>query len=418
MNLLIVESPHKAKTINQWFGKDWKVIATAGHIKNLPKNDYGIDENKKANWTILNNKKEIIAQLKMLIKNADNIFIGTDDDREGERIAFDVVEHFKIKDYYRVIFHEITKKAISSSLKNAIYIDKNKVESQKARRIIDRIIGYPITSGVKWYFKNNNLAPAEDIKKIGVGRVSAASLGIIVRNEDKIDNFIPSKYKKIYIEYVHGGLAFTVSNNIKFKEENTIELENMHKLILDKDNLNVVESYNNKVKEVAPFPPLTTSRILRSLNYLYGYEPKETMNVLQKLYDGIKIDNDTMVGIITYPRTDSLNISDEASSEIIDFLFEVAEINKSKMIEGESEYIREKKYLFDEKYILSSKREFINKNKNIFEAHEAIRPTKISFEFSPKNLKKHLDVVQFRIYEFIFYRIVSTQMKNAIYAVL
>lgn len=278
------------------------------------------------------------------------------------------------------------------------------------------MIGYPITTGIRWYFKKNSILHLEDIKKIGVGRVSAAALGLIVRNEYKIENFTPEKYKKIYIDYIHDGLNFTVTNNIKFKEEHENELEEMHKLLLDKKTMHVVESYNNKAKETPPFPPLTTTRILRSMNYLYGYDPKETMGVLQNLYDGINI-NGNRTGLITYPRTDSLNISDEIVIDIINFLFEVANINKSKINPNDSREQKEAKMLFDESYVLDSKREFKNTNANAFEAHEAIRPTNISFEFSPKALRTQLDPMQHKIYEFIFYRTVSTQMKNAIYDV-
>lgn len=412
--MLIVESPHKAKTISQWFGNDWIVIATAGHIKNLPVNDYGIDENNKAKWVVQSNKKDILIKLKSAILKSKNIYIGTDDDREGERIAFDIVEYFKIKNYYRVIFHEITKKAIASALKNSIFVDKKKVESQKARRIIDRITGYPITSGTRWYLKKNKILTPEEASKMGIGRVSAAALGIVVRNEHKIENFTPSKYKKIYIDYIYNSLCFTVTNNVKFKEENEESLNEIYAVVANKRNPNVVESYNNKTKEVSPYPPLTTSRILRNLNYLYGYAPKDTMSVLQELYDGVLIDG-SLVGLITYPRTDSLNISDEAVNDIIKFLFYVAEINKTKIDPEESVAKREKKFLFDESYILDFKREYTNKNQNIFEAHEAIRPTNVNFEFSPKALKPYLNEMQFKIYEFIFYRTVSTQMKNSIY---
>ncbi len=414
-NLLIVESPHKAQTIQQWFGSDWVIIATAGHIVNLPKNDYGIDSQYNGEWKLIHGKKDIIQKLRHHISNAAKIFIGTDDDREGERIAYDLVEYFKIKDYYRVIFHEITRSAVSSSLKNAIYIDENKVNAQKARRIIDRIIGYPITSGIRYYFKTSKTLTEEAIKKIGIGRVSAAALGLIVRNEYKIENFIPSKYKKIYMDYIYDGLNFSVTNNIKFKKENSAELEEMYKLLLDKDTVHSVESYNNKLKEIPPYPPLTTTRILRSMNYLYGYDPKDTMAILQKLYDGVEIDG-KRIGLITYPRTDSLNFSDEAVNQIISFLFFIAEQNQEKLRDSNLNP-KYRKMLFDETYIVDTKREFKNKNDNAFEAHEAIRPTMIEIDYAPKNLKNYLNNEEFKVYEFIFYRTVSTQMKNAIYDV-
>lgn len=407
MNLLLVESPHKAETISQWLNKkEWKVIATIGHIKNLPKNDYGIvkdGKEYKANWKVIENKNKLISYIRESIKQSNKVFIATDDDREGERIAFDVADHFKLKDYYRIIFHEVTKKAIEEALKNAIYIDEDKVNAQKARRMIDRIVGYSMSSAIRWYFKTQNIFNEEIIKKMGIGRVSAAALAIIIRNEREIETFIPEIYKKIYVDYVHTftdektgerkTLQFTVTSiKQKYKEKLFEELNTLYKNITDERTEHVVENFQHKEQKVAPYPPLITSRVLRSLNYLYGYKPDDSMKVLQKLYDGIQIGNEK-IGLITYHRTDSFNISDEAIDEIIKCLTET----------------------FGEEYVVNSKREYKNKNSTAQEAHEAIRPTSFTNNHFPKNIKRYLSDEEYRIYEFIFYRTLATQMKNSSY---
>ena len=395
MNLLIVESPHKAQTISQWLDRSkYIVIATAGHIKNLPKNDYGIDNSFEGQWNIMPEKREVLQKLKEAIKKSSRIFIGTDDDREGERIAFDLVDYFKLKDYYRVIFHEITKNAISNALKNALFVDDNKVNSQKARRLIDRIIGYPISSAIRKYFKENNVLSENEIKNIGTGRVSASALGIIVRQEKMIENFTPEKYSRIYINYMADGVNFSVTNGIKYKEDTKEEMYEMIDIIKDTNIAHTVHSIKRETKDTAPYPPLTTTRVLRSLNYLYGFEPKETMKILQKLYDGVKIGN-KRIGLITYPRTDSINLSDEAVENIISFL------------NGN----------YESEYIVDVRRDFKKTNDLAQEAHEAIRPTTFTQEMQPANVKDSLDHNEHKVYEFIFYRTIATQMSNSVYDV-
>lgn len=405
--LLIVESPHKAQTIQQWLNKnEWKVIATAGHIKNLPKDKYSITSNSSSyegEWVVIKEKSNLIKEISQHISESEMIFVGTDDDREGERIAFDVVEHFKIKDYYRVIFHEVTKTAIEKALKNGLFIDKNKTNSQKARRIIDRIIGYPITSGIRDNFKKTNLYKEIELKNFGIGRVTAPALNLIVLNEEKIQSFVPKMYRKIFVNYLIDGNQFSTTNGLKFLEEHYEELNTLHKIISDRQTLHVVEEYKQDTRDVSPYPPLITSRLYRSMNYLYHFSPETTKAILQKLYEGVSIFNTSTnrmerVGLVTYPRTDSFNISDEALELI-------------------RELIRDK---FGEDYLPEVKRNFKNTRQSAQEAHEAIRPTNFSHDFFPKNLRKSLSRDQlsddeFAIYEFIFYRTITTQMKNAIY---
>ena len=405
--LLIVESPNKAKTISQWLDKkEWTVMASNGHIKNLPKQLYSISTEGKhvtAKWEISQDKKNIVENLKIAISKASKVYIGTDDDREGERIALDLVEHFRIKDYYRVLFHEITKDNITNSLKNGLYINKERTDAQKARRIIDRIIGYPISSAIVDYFIKNNIATKEEMEGFGIGRVTAPAIYLIVLNERRIQKFVPKKFKKIYISYIHEGIPFTVNNGIKFYEEHYEELGFMHGILTNIEIDHVVEKYKQDTRDTAPYPPLITSRILRNLNYLYHFDTKKSEGILQKLFEGVEIYNPNenkmeRVGLITYHRTDSFNMSDKSIEENMDCLY-----NK-----------------FGGDYVVDSKRVYKNKNKTAQEAHEAIRPTSFKEEFFPKNLRKTLSKEQFsdeeyEVYEFIFYRTLSTQMKNSIY---
>ena len=406
MNLLIVESPHKAKTIKQWLSNDWNVIASNGHIKNLIKDEYGIQKEHnhyKGEWRVIKGKTNILKQIKQYLSKSTKIYIATDDDKEGERIAFDLVEYYKIKEYYRVLFHEITKNEVLKCIKYPVFIDEKKVNAQMARRMIDRILGYPFTSAVKYYFKknkiefsNNSSKNKEIIKKIGIGRVSAAALAMIVRNERKISEFSPEKYNKIYINYVYNKIPFCVTNELKFKDEHYEELSSLYEVLRNPKTPHIIEDYKHITKSVSPYPPLITSRLLRSANYLFGFEPNYTMSILQKLFDGVELfegEEKQRVGLITYHRTDSFIISGSATKAIIDLL-------STK---------------FDEEYILFKKRKFRNKNKTAQEAHECIRPTNFEEEYFPKNLKKYLEKDEFLIYEFIFYRTLSIQMQDARY---
>lgn len=392
-NLLIVESPHKAKTISQWLNpKEWSVFATAGHIKNLPKNDYGINDQHKGNFIIISEKLSILKKLKVLVENSDNIFIGTDDDREGERIAYDIVQYYRIKQYYRVIFREITKKAIAHALKNSFLYDKNKIDAQTARRLIDRIIGYPFTSAIKNYFKKYKILPEENIKKLGIGRVSAAALGILVRKEKEIQSFVSRKYTNVYISYDYDNKIFSVSNHIKYFENKKTDLDYVLSIVKDKTIPHVLESYIYKEREVSPYPPLVTTRVYRGLNYLYGFDPSYSKKILQKLFDGIDI-NGKSVGLITYPRTDSVYLNDDFITKMIEFL----------------------KRNYKSEDILDIKRKYKNKNQSAQEAHEAIRPTYMIEKATPEALKSYLSEDEYKAYLFIFYRTIATQFKNSIY---
>lgn len=404
MNLLLVESPAKAKTIGQWLNKNqWIILPTVGHIKNLPKDDYGIDKENdyEGTWVIEKDKKDILKNIKNAITRCSKIFIATDDDRQGERIAFDIVEHFNLKEYYRILFHEITKKGVSDSLRSAVYIDEHKVRSQMTGRLIDRTIGYPFSQALRWYLKQQKLATDNQIKKVGLGRVSALALAIIVRNQRIVDDFVPEKYRKIYIEYQYKGESFTVTDQSKFRDEDYESLQELYALCSNPDTIHRVDDYEDKDTPTciqAP-APLTTTTLVRGVNFLYSFSPKEIEKAFQKLFTGIEIINpmtgyNERVGLITYPRTDNVFLSDTIIGDIIECLSNV----------------------FDSEFILTKKRVYKkNKNSKTQDAHESIRPTNFAPGFFPKRLKTYLTEIEYRVYEFIFYRTIATQMKDSIY---
>ena len=391
MKLLIVESPHKAKTISSFLSKEYRVIATAGHIKNLPKDDYGIrfDEQKKhqGEWTWIHGKKKVVQEIKKYLTHDNNLYIATDDDREGERIASDLVEELSVKSYYRVIFHEITKKAVIHALNNSTrYVDEAMVESQKARRLIDRIIGYPVSQMMRWYFKKNGL-PLPN----GIGRTTAPALRLVCDRDSLIDSFVPEEYKTVHVTYQYKEQQFSAFNKTKYKEEYREELDAMLEVLSNKKTIHVVNSYKDIVEEIPPYPPLITSWLQRRAFYIFKYEPTKTMKIAQELYEGIDIGGER-IGLITYIRTDSQTISTEAFLEIVNY-----NINK-----------------FGEGLTVTEQRVYKNA-KNSQEAHEAIRPTTINEAFSPKNLKQYLTEDQYNLYSFIFFITVATQLKNALY---
>ncbi len=388
-SLIIVESPHKAITISGFLGNSYKVIASKGHIKNLPKKQYGIDKKDDkfiASWQLISDKDYILKQLKTLSVKADKIYIATDDDREGERIGWDIIEYLKLKEYYRIVFHEITKKAIEKAINHARHINEDTINAQMARRMIDRIIGYPVSEGIRYYFKKHNLCSYELYKNLGIGRVSAPALKELVNTEIKINKAKVKDYRRVAIDYFHDGVYFRVKHRTIFTED---KLDDMEDLIEEVDNpivLHLVEQYKRKTQDRKPPPALTTTWMQRAANYLYGFTPEYTMKIAQELYEGINIGNER-VGLITYIRTDSKNISEEVVPEIKD-------------------YIRDE---YGEDYVNPLPLEKENEDK----AHEAIRPT--SFKLKPENLKKYLSEDQLNLYKFIFLRTIAVFMKSSTY---
>lgn len=379
MKLIIVESPTKSKTIENYL-KGFVVKASMGHIKDLPKSKLGIDINNnfKPHYIILMNKRKIVKEIKELAEKSKEIYIATDPDREGEAIAYHLKEEIK-KDVRRVLFFEMTKDGIKEGMSNPLDIDIKKVESQKTRRILDRLVGY-LVSPILW----------KAIKRgLSAGRVQSAVLRILCEREEEIEKFIPEKY------YVITGIFEKGEHRFKGK---LIEIDGKKAEIKSKDYAEDIlaqikkEDYSilsvsKKVKKQETLPPLITSSLEREAATRYKFSAKKTMMIAQQLYEGVEL-KEGRVGLITYMRTDSVRLSDKA-------LKDIREIIKNNF--GEN-YLPEKPNVFKEK-------------KTTQGAHEAIRPTFI--EYTPDSIKKYLTKEQHDIYKLIWERAVASQMKPA-----
>lgn len=369
-NLLIVESPTKAKTISAYLKsdeEDWVVKDTRGHILDLPKNKYGLkyeEDEVNGEWEFISSDaKAIIQELKRLAKYADGIFIATDDDREGERIASDVAYLIGAEEYERVTFREITKKAITQELySNIRELNNATVEAAKANRFIDREIGYPVSMILK---RTLLRADNEDPTR-GVGRVISPSLALICEREKQIDNFVPERYYQVAIDYVYYGRSFRVHNSQKFQMEDEIHLNRFINKI--QTSSHIVTKFDEKVDDVTGHKPLHTPGLQYSAWYVLQIMPEDSMKIAQKLFE---------IGLITYHRTDSVRLSPTIVPKIQEAVLD----------------------LFGNEYAASSPRYYnaVKKKKkdeeeepddSIQDAHEAIRPTNFSKPYYPDNLDK------------------------------
>ena len=390
--LLIVESPAKAKTIQRYLGKDFTVKASMGHIRDLPEKEFGVDIDKdfKPKYTTIKGKQKIVKEIKEAAKKADEIYLATDPDREGEAISWHIAEILKRvkKDgIFRVRFHEITKKAIKEALEKADTIDRNKVDAQQARRILDRIVGYSISPMLSRRFK----------KALSAGRVQSVALRLICDREEEIRKFKPKEYWTIEALFEKGkeelpAKLFAVDGKKLGKfdipdEKKAKELVERAK----KEGSFTVTSVERKERKRKPYPPFITSTLQQEASKRFGFPAKLTMQIAQQLYEGIDIGNER-VGLITYMRTDSTRISEEAIKEVRNFIGK--EIGK--------EYLPQKARSFETKTPKSAQ-----------DAHEAIRPT--SVERTPESLKSYLSPEQFKLYDLIWRRFVASQMKDAVF---
>lgn len=351
MRLVIVESPTKASTISRYLGKDYQVAASMGHIRDLPRTVLGIDieNNFEPKYQVLPKKRKSIKELKDALKSADNVILATDEDREGEAISWHLSAALKLKDYQRIVFHEITKKAIEQALKNPRKIDMHLVNAQQARRILDRLVGYKL-SPFLW---------KKVAKRLSAGRVQSVTVRLIVDQEREIEKFKPQEFWTLDAEFKEKFKARLIKTEIKNKTEADKILEDLKNAEYKVINIQQKEIKRN------PLPPHTTSTMQQDAARRLRYSAKKTMFLAQKLYEK---------GYITYHRTDSLNLSQDFLKQVSDFL--------------EPNYLEIKKYK--------------TKSKNAQEAHEAIRPTKISRKFYDK------------LYQLIWQRAIASQMKPAI----
>ena len=377
--LVIVESPHKSKTIEKYLGKDFKVVSSVGHIRDLSTSGkYGfgvdIDNNFKPDYKIIKGKSKLVKELKKDIKDADFVYLATDPDREGEAISWHLYDTLGLKEenYDRIVFNEITKKAVLDSFSKARKIDDNLVKSQETRRILDRIIG----------FRLSKLMQSKTGGK-SAGRVQSVALKLIVDREREIEAFIPEEYFEIEAKFNDFDAKLDTYNHKKIE----IKKESEAKEILSKlSNAFKIESIDKKEKAKKSKFPFTTSTLEQEASTKLGFTSKKTMMIAQKLYEGINL-KDGAEGLISYMRTDSVRLSDEFIKETYGYI---------KDNYG-SEYVG---------YVKKS-----NKTENVQDAHEAIRPTNINN--NPEKIKEYLTNDEYKLYSLIYYRALASLMKDA-----
>lgn len=378
-NLVIVESPSKSKTIEKYLGKDYKVVSSKGHIRDLATTGkYGlgvdVDNNFKPNYIPVAGKKKLISELKKLVKDSDEVILATDPDREGEAISWHLLDTLGIKDtnYERVLFHEITKDKVLEAIKNPTKIDYNLVRSQETRRILDRIIG----------FRLSKLMQSKTGGK-SAGRVQSVALKLIVDREREISSFNSEEYWTITSKFdeIEADLFNYNHKDIEINTEE--EADSILSKLSDKYK---IESVERKKKSKKSKPPFITSTLQQEASTKLGFTAKKTMSIAQKLYEGMDIGSET-VGLITYMRTDSIRLSDE-------------------FIGASYKYIEEN---YGKDYIGYAKKS--KKTENVQDAHEAIRPT--SVYRNPEDIKKYLSTDEYKLYKIIYYRALASLMADA-----
>lgn len=383
--LVIVESPAKAKTIGKYLGKNYIVEASMGHVRDLPKSKLGVDiENHYIpKYITIRGKGELISKLRKAAKKADKVYLATDPDREGETISWHLANILKISEdeQCRIVFNEVTKTAVKASIKQARKINLDLVDAQQARRVLDRLVGYEISPilwrNVKW--------------GLSAGRVQSAALKLICDREKEINEFIPKEYWLIDTVLKKEKSKFPVRLST-YKNEK-IEINNeesANKIVAELENGNfLVKSIKKGKKNRNPLAPFTTSTLQQDANKKLNFMTKRTMSIAQVLYEGVEVKGYGTVGLITYMRTDSVRISEDAQNSAREFI--------------ENNYGKE--YLPTEKRVYKSK-------KNIQDAHEAIRPTYV--EITPEIAKENLTSEQYKLYSLIWKRFIASQMASCL----
>jgi len=381
--LVIVESPAKAKTIGKYLGKNYIVEASMGHVRDLPKSVLGVDieNNYTPKYITIRGKGELVDKLRKAAKKADKIYLATDPDREGEAISWHLANILKISEdeTCRIVFNEVTKSAVKASIKEARKIDLDLVDAQQARRILDRLVGYEISPilwrNVKW--------------GLSAGRVQSVALKLICDREKEIKEFIPQEYWSIDCMLKKERKKFPVRlSTYKGKkiEINNEEISNKIVKELEVGKF-IVKNIKKGKKNRNPLPPFTTSTLQQEANKKLNFMTKRTMSIAQGLYEGVEIKGYGTVGLITYMRTDSVRISEEAQGKTKEFI----------------------ENTYGEKYVPSAPRIYKGK-KNIQDAHEAIRPTYV--EITPQIAKENLNAEQYKLYSLIWNRFVASQMAS------
>ncbi|GAA7077740.1 type I DNA topoisomerase [Helicobacter pylori] len=386
-HLIIVESPAKAKTIKNFLDKNYEVIASKGHVRDLSKFALGIKIDETGftpNYVVDKDHKELVKQIIELSKKASITYIATDEDREGEAIGYHVACLIggKLESYPRIVFHEITQNAILNALKTPRKIDMSKVNAQQARRFLDRIVG----------FKLSSLISSKITKGLSAGRVQSAALKLVIDREREIKAFKPLTYFTLdaYFEpHLEAQLISYKGNKLKAQELIDEKKAQEIKNELEKESY-IISSIVKKSKKSPTPPPFMTSTLQQSASSLLGFSPTKTMSIAQKLYEGVATPQGVM-GVITYMRTDSLNIAKEALEEARD-----------KILKD-----------YGKDYLPPKAKVYSSKNKNAQEAHEAIRPTSIILE--PNALKDYLKPEELKLYTLIYKRFLASQMQDALF---
>ncbi len=390
--LVIVESPTKATTIKKYLGKGYEVLATMGHVRDLPKSRLGVDveHNFEPQYMTIRGKGDLIKQLKTAAKNCSKVYLATDPDREGEAISWHLAHilDIDITKKNRVTFNEITKTGVQNGMNNPRSIDLQLVDAQQARRVLDRIVGYEL-SPFLWKKVRPNLS---------AGRVQSVTVRMIVDREHEIQNFEPQEYWTIdgMVSKASGTKTEQKPFAVKYYGINGKKAEIKSKAEADEilENLKTAEftvtGIKKGIRKKTPPPPYITSTLQQEASKRLGFQAKRTMKVAQELYEGVNVDGYGAVGLITYMRTDSLRISDEALAKANELI-----LNK-----------------YGDKYALSTPRKF-KTNKNAQDGHEAIRPSVI--ELTPQQIKENLTSDQYKLYKMIWDRFVASQMAEAVY---
>ena len=388
--LVIVESPAKSKTIKKILGANYQIEASFGHVRDFPKNVLGFDVNDdfKPTFIVIPEKKKVVTKLNELAKKSDKVFLASDPDREGEAIAWHVREILDVPDdkIFRIEFNEITPKAVKYAVDHSRQIDMDRVKAQQTRQILDKLVGYKL-SPVLWKQLGNY--------HLSAGRVQSVALRMICEREDEIEAFIPVEYWSVTVQLEKDGKIFD-AELVKFEDEK-IEIENeeqaqkIKEYLEDSSREYIVSKITNRETKRKPTAPFITSTLQREASSKLGYGVSKTMQIAQKLYEGIEL-GEGSVGLITYMRTDSVRISDDAQQMAKDFI-----LNN-----------------YGEKYYPETPNNYVKAKKNVQDAHEAIRPSYP--ERTPESIKKYLTPEQYKLYKLIWNKFMASQMSNAVVA--
>lgn len=385
--LVIVESPAKAKTIKKYLGSGYEVVASMGHVRDLPAKKLSVNIRKHfaPNYEIIEGKEELVAKLEKAAQKADSVYLATDPDREGEAISWHLayILNLQLNELNRVEFNEITKSGVKNGMDNPRSINLDLVDAQQARRILDRLVGYKLSP-----FLSRNIR-----KGLSAGRVQSVAVKIIVDREKQINDFKPEEYWSVDAKFIPKGGRKAFSASLYGTEEGKIQITNGEQaqaIVSELENAEfTITKLRNGTRKKQPAPPFTTSTLQQEASRKLNFQSRRTMKVAQELYEGIELPELGAVGLITYMRTDSLRISNDAIAEV-------------------SEYIRGR---WGEKYLPSSPRVFKTKS-NAQDGHEAIRPTMPSLE--PDSIKNSLTTEQYKMYKLIWERFTACQMAECV----